>query len=618
MGGIFKGSSSSPTYRQLAEHWSPVIYQSTEKDEDYITKFDYDGNWNGYDNWENFPCYSKPAYVYYSIVESTSFYFITYNFFHPKDLGNPSVGNMWSHENDFEGCRVLVVKDGSSFGRFGWLETIAHTENHRYYPGEVEFEGSHPKVYVTPYKHAVYGTNYAKYDPDCWYLEGCRVFPSKSGTGVVYMYGGFADVPENLNDRNVGYDLIDLTTTIWAIRFEWPHRDCGDFARRCIVLDPQQGGYLVETASFGKKFGGDNYSYFATMCNVPPPWNYEFDNLGLWFIEPIFFYNWYRTERNIYNPYTGSSSACPGNCSDPFIVEGLYIEKTASSYRIQAGESVTYYYRIKNLAINPATNVVLTDDKYGNICNISYLSPGQTVTCQKTVYPAETVTNEATAIATYYYYCDYHTKVNKSNRVTVEVVQPPQQDCDGDGVPDNSDNCVCSYNPDQADFDGDGVGNACDNCYWASNPSQDDYDGDGVGDLCDNCPWDYNPDQLDSDWDGIGDACDYKEDPILPESVVFFWDARYSFKDSVHSLSNWIEGKTAKVHITKEGFLEIEVKPGWFPNLISSPELENLIEGKNFDGIRIFYQSSVESFKEKVEGAIGWLDETMVDKKQKR
>ncbi len=82
------------------------------------------------------------------------------------------------------------------------------------------------------------------------------------------------------------------------------------------------------------------------MCNVPSPWNYEFDNLGLWFIEPIFFYNWYRTERNIYNPFKGSSTGCPDNCDAPFIIAGLYIEKSASSYRIQIGESVTYYYRI--------------------------------------------------------------------------------------------------------------------------------------------------------------------------------------------------------------------------------------------------------------------------------
>jgi len=35
-------------------------------------------------------------------------------------------------------------------------------------------------------------------------------------------------------------------------------------------------------------------------------------------------------------------------------------------------------------------------------------------------------------------------------------------DLDGDGVPDNVDNCPDVYNPDQADSDGDGIGDACD------------------------------------------------------------------------------------------------------------------------------------------------------------
>lgn len=42
-------------------------------------------------------------------------------------------------------------------------------------------------------------------------------------------------------------------------------------------------------------------------------------------------------------------------------------------------------------------------------------------------------------------------------------VQPPA-DYDGDGVPDESDNCPLIANPDQADADGDGVGDACDVC----------------------------------------------------------------------------------------------------------------------------------------------------------
>jgi len=58
------------------------------------------------------------------------------------------------------------------------------------------------------------------------------------------------------------------------------------------------------------------------------------------------------------------------------------------------------------------------------------------------------------------------------------------------------------------DLDGDGVPNDVDNCPLTFNPTQADADGDQVGDICDNCPTVSNPDQLDTDGDGIGDACD--------------------------------------------------------------------------------------------------------------
>ena len=81
-------------------------------------------------------------------------------------------------------------------------------------------------------------------------------------------------------------------------------------------------------------------------------------------------------------------------------------------------------------------------------------------------------------------------------------------DFDGDGIPNNEDNCPCTANHDQLDTDGDGVGDACDNCPNIQNPRQEDFDHDGVGDVCDNCPFKENPDQLDSDHDGLGDSCD--------------------------------------------------------------------------------------------------------------
>jgi len=40
--------------------------------------------------------------------------------------------------------------------------------------------------------------------------------------------------------------------------------------------------------------------------------------------------------------------------------------------------------------------------------------------------------------------------------------QPPKPDSDGDGIPDDADNCPAVANPDQADSDGNGTGDACD------------------------------------------------------------------------------------------------------------------------------------------------------------
>lgn len=63
---------------------------------------------------------------------------------------------------------------------------------------------------------------------------------------------------------------------------------------------------------------------------------------------------------------------------------------------------------------------------------------------------------------------------------------PSTLDTDGDGVPDDSDNCPAVANPAQLDEDGDHVGDACDPCpMFAANA---DTDGDGIGDACDPHP----------------------------------------------------------------------------------------------------------------------------------
>lgn len=98
-------------------------------------------------------------------------------------------------------------------------------------------------------------------------------------------------------------------------------------------------------------------------------------------------------------------------------------------------------------------------------------------------------------------------------------------DADGDGVPDETDDCVDVENPNQLDRDGDLLGDACDNCPTTGNADQRDDDRDGQGNGCDadwdqdgvpndqdNCVLVSNPAQCDDDCDGKGNDCETDDD----------------------------------------------------------------------------------------------------------
>lgn len=94
---------------------------------------------------------------------------------------------------------------------------------------------------------------------------------------------------------------------------------------------------------------------------------------------------------------------------------------------------------------------------------------------------------------------------NPDNDVAISGLYEPLIDSDGDGIPDEDDNCPNDSNLDQADNDGDGMGDVCD--------SDDDNDGVPDGDEGDNGTNHNNPD---TDGDGINDGDD--EYPLDPEN----------------------------------------------------------------------------------------------------
>lgn len=208
--------------RHLAEHYAPLIAQETwfQPQSDYITRFDFDGDWIGDNNWDSTPVGTSQAYVYYAVMETATHWFLVYDIFHPRDYSDKCVAGT-CHENDSEGLILTVAKDNSRFGRLLTMETLAHNNVYSYraddrvrdnvhdIDGKIELYQSRPVVFVESGGHGVYGSDdrHSRYD-----VKRDRF---KSGTGVTYVYKGKAERPLHANVRQVGYQLLPAFEHLW-------------------------------------------------------------------------------------------------------------------------------------------------------------------------------------------------------------------------------------------------------------------------------------------------------------------------------------------------------------------------------------------------------------------
>ncbi|HEV7474976.1 MAG TPA: hypothetical protein VGN90_13065 [Pyrinomonadaceae bacterium] len=312
-----------PSDREIASTFAPVFYQALgdKPRSDYITNFDFDGDWRGNNNWENTDDRKFPlkAYIYYSVAETATHFFIHYAVFHPRDYkGGETKGRILSeiiregvksgakadptglleeagvaHENDMEGCLVVVAKQDNKLehARVILLETQRHNQFSRYLPGEtagkgfglLRLEGEHALLYVEPRGHGI--ESYSGDDKQTAKKEF-----------VVYKFAGKAEDPERQPEAAVGYELLPLQT-LWA-KAATDHADGADmtygvthdYGQISISVVQPKGRVVVRKIKVGKigsAFSGDT----GGLNMARPPWSW-FDNktrdqpLGLWFFDP--------------------------------------------------------------------------------------------------------------------------------------------------------------------------------------------------------------------------------------------------------------------------------------------------------------------------------------------
>jgi len=197
-----------------------------------------------------------------------------------------------AHENDLEGCLVVVEKHGPDprHGKVRFVETLAHNEFLRYVAeGEaregfqaVSLSGRRAKLYIEPRGHGI----------EAWRGDERQRRSARKGFRL-YVFTGQAE-PQGDENRSdvVGYDLAPIKTTFWPRALAGISPTYGETEDYGLLLvDVLAGGAveerLVRLGRLGSAFrgtvGGRNLAR--------PPWGW-FDGknpgepLGQWYFDP--------------------------------------------------------------------------------------------------------------------------------------------------------------------------------------------------------------------------------------------------------------------------------------------------------------------------------------------
>ena len=311
--------------RAVAARFAPIFYQGIGEDPraDFITNFDFDGDWRGDNNWAHTADARYPlrAYAYYAVSETRTHLFIHYALFHPRDYkGGATRGRILSdiinegvhaggdivpndiameatvaHENDMEGCLVVVEKEGNDLAnaQIIYVETLAHNRFQRYAahateggPPTLVFEGYRPRLYVEPKGHGI--EDYAPVGEP--FEEGNKKQYARKL--LRYIYTGRADAP-TANSETANYDLLPILTTLWPRARKGVNETYGaktDYGRVTVSVALANGRAQTRTVNMGV-LGSAFLGQVGGHNMARPPWGW-FDvkerdaEAGAWFFDP--------------------------------------------------------------------------------------------------------------------------------------------------------------------------------------------------------------------------------------------------------------------------------------------------------------------------------------------
>jgi hypothetical protein len=258
----------------LALRWAPIHYQDVDQTgghalggaADYITRYDFDGDLNGKNNWDRAgnAAYPLSAHAYYSVVETSSHWFIVYMFFHPRDWTDSFFDT--EHENDSEGLLLTVQRDGSTYGVLKSAVTAAHKDFFSYVPAGGNWTSNAESVDGTLQMASFAGDLHPVTAQEAkGHGLKARPYYDIVGDGVVY-YPSLttAEVPSGPDDRNVSYKLVD----IFASGGLWDQRN--------------NGSLFASFGSFaGDKTGGCGSGAIGCDTNAAnTPWGWDDQNDG--------------------------------------------------------------------------------------------------------------------------------------------------------------------------------------------------------------------------------------------------------------------------------------------------------------------------------------------------